>query len=143
MATLIQAIATYRPRIKGAPTIELDALAERMAVGTLVTRPLAQMFLDEIVRQIEIELRLGHKIRLGDLGTFGGEVRLDASLRPWFRYGAPLKRRLATAGTFHGRVTNREAIGMDAAAIKVRWDAEHPGDPVVWMGGRGDGGAGE
>lgn len=99
MATLIQAIATYRPRVKGAPTVDLDALAERLAVGTLVTRPIAMMVLEELVRMIELELRVGHKVRLGPLGTFGGEVRMDASLRPSFRFSAPLRRRRAcTAG---------------------------------------------
>ncbi|MFN8423053.1 MAG: hypothetical protein U0470_06570 [Anaerolineae bacterium] len=140
MATLIQAIATYRPRVKGAPTVDLDALAERLAVGTLVTRPIAMMVLEELVRMIELELRVGHKVRLGPLGTFGGEVRMDASLRPSFRFSAPLRRRLAAAGVYRGPLTNQEAIGMDVAGIVARWDAEHPG---IRGGGGGAGGGRE
>ncbi|MFN8424297.1 MAG: HU family DNA-binding protein [Anaerolineae bacterium] len=130
LATLIQAIATYRPRIARTRTVDLGALADRLSRGTLVTRPIAEMVLAELVREIEQELRAGRKVRLGELGTFGVEVRLDLSLRPSFRFGAAFKRRLASGGRYRGYVTNRALAGLDTAALVARWNAEHPGDPV-------------
>lgn len=45
MATLIQAIAAYRPRIAHFCTMDLGELTDHLSVGTLVTVPLAQVVL--------------------------------------------------------------------------------------------------
>ena len=61
MANWIEAVNRYRPRVTNAPTIDIDFLAERLSVGTLITRPLARMVLEELGREVAGLLRTGHK----------------------------------------------------------------------------------
>lgn len=131
MATLIQAIATYRPRIAHSRTMELDELSEHLAVGTLVTAPLAQMFLQELGRQSLLQGRRGIKVRLPGIGLLSPDLRLDGTAFAQIRIDRVLRAGLADQAAFHADVTNREMIGVGLEAYKARWDAEHPGDPVV------------
>ncbi len=131
MATLLQAIATYRPRIVHSRTMELDELADHLAVGTLVTAPLAQMVLRELGRQTLLQSRGGTKIRLPGVGLISSDLRLDGTPFPIIRVDKVLRTGLADADTFHGDIVHREMIGVPLEAYKARWDAEHPGDPVV------------
>lgn len=136
MATWIQALSAYRPRIVGAVTVGLDELADYLSVGTLVTRPLARMVLDELGRIVLLQLRDGKKVRLPGLGVFGVEVRLDGTMYPTVRLAQELHEGLADIDAYQGTVLHRESIGLDLAALKVRWDAEHPGDPLEMPQGR-------
>lgn len=136
MATWIQALSAYRPRIVGAVTVGLDELAEYLSVGTLVTRPLARMVLDELGRIVLLQLRSGKKVRLPGVGLFGVEVRLDGTLYPTVRLASELRDGLADIDAYQGTIQHRESIGMDLAALKERWDEAHPGDPLVLPVGR-------
>ena len=137
MATLIQAIATYRPRIAHSRTMDLDELTEHLAVGTLVTAPLAQMVLRELGRQALLQARSAVKLRLPGIGVIGHDIRLDGTPYPQIRVDKVLRAGLADVEAFRGEITNREMIGVPLEAYKERWDREHPGDPVV-MPGRGE-----
>lgn len=130
MATWIQALSAYRPRIVGAVTVGLDEVAEYLAVGTLVTRPLARMVLDELGRIVLLQLRAGKKVRLPGIGVFGVEVRMDGTLYPTVRLAQELRDGLEDVDGFQGKIQHRDAIGMDMAALKERWDGEHPGDAL-------------
>lgn len=130
MANWIEAVNRYRPRVTNAPTIDIDFLAERLAVGTLITRPLARMVLEELGREVAGLLRTGHKVRLPGIGTLSPRVRLGGRMHPAIRFDEVLKRSLSTVDAFLGAVEHRESVGLDLAALKVRWDAEHPDDPL-------------
>lgn len=136
MATLIQAIATYRPRIAHSRTMDLDELSEHLAVGTLVTAPLAQMLLRELGRQCLLQGRDGKKVRLPGVGLLTPDIHLDGTPFTQVRIDKALRAGMANAAAFRGHVTNREMIGVGLEAYKARWDAEHPGDPVVLPEGR-------
>ncbi len=137
MSNLIKAIAAYRPRIARGSTVELAQLAEYLSVGTLVTAPLAQMVLSELGRQVLLQQRLGNKVRLPGIGLIGAEMRLDGTVYPTVRIERSLHQGLAEADAFRGQVVNGGMIGVELAAFKARWDAEHPGDPVVMPEGVG------
>ncbi|MBK6767801.1 MAG: hypothetical protein IPG72_01960 [Ardenticatenales bacterium] len=139
MASLIKAIAAYRPRIARGITVELDQLAEYLSVGTLVTAPLANMVLRELGRQVLLQLKAGNKVRLPGIGLIGAEMRVDGSVYPTVRVERSLHQALVGADAFRGQVVNGGMIGAELAAFRARWDAEHPGDPVVMGGGGGRG----
>ena len=130
MANWIEAVNRYRPRVTNAPTIDIDFLAERLSVGTLITRPLARMVLEELGREVAGLLRTGHKVRLPGIGTLAPRVRLGGRMHPAIRFDEVLKRSLSTVDAFLGAVEHRESVGLDLAALKVRWDAEYPDDPL-------------
>ena len=130
MASWVQALSAYRPRVIGAVTVGLDELAEHLSVGTLVTRPIARMVLEELGRQVLLQLRGGKKVRLPGIGLFGVEVRMDGTIYPTVRLAPELRQELGDIESFQGTVQHREAIGLDLAALKIRWDAVHPEDPL-------------
>lgn len=130
MATLIRAIATYRPRIYHRRTLDLDALAARLAPRTLVTRSLARLVLEELAEEIARALLRGEAIALPGIGRIGLDIRMDGRLRPTFTADPRLRRRLAREGAFTGTVLQRESIGLDRDALIARWNREHPDDPV-------------
>ncbi len=131
MATLLQAIATYRPRIVNSRTMELGELADHLAVGTLVTAPIARMVLEELGRQALLQGRAGIKIRLPGIGLISQDLRMDGTPFPVIRLDKDLRGGLADRDAFHADIKHREMIGVPLAAYKARWDAEHPDDPVI------------
>ena len=142
MANWIEAVNRYRPRVTNAPTIDIDFLAERLAVGTLITRPLARMVLEELGREVAGLLRTGHKVRLPGIGTLAPHVRLGGRMHPAIRFDPVLRASLSTVDDFLGGVQHRESVGLDLAALKVRWDEEHPDDPLELPAKPTGGGAG-
>ncbi|MCC7019105.1 MAG: HU family DNA-binding protein [Ardenticatenales bacterium] len=130
MATWIEAISAYRPRVSTLPTLDLDALAERLASGTLLTPRVARMVLEELGHEIGQQLRTGHRVKLPGIGTFGPRIRLDGTMRATLRLAPELRDAVTDVGTFLGGITGRESVGLDLIALKERWDAEHPDDPL-------------
>ncbi|MFN8424023.1 MAG: hypothetical protein U0470_11825 [Anaerolineae bacterium] len=129
MAKWIEAVNRYRPRVTNAPTIDIDFLAERLAVRTLSTRPLADGARGARPRGRQAAAH-------GAQGALAG-YRHALAARAAGRQDAPgdplrpgLMRSLSTVDAFLGAVEHRESVGLDLAALKVRWDAEHPEDPL-------------
>ncbi|MBK6769819.1 MAG: hypothetical protein IPG72_12550 [Ardenticatenales bacterium] len=130
MTSWIKAINAYRPRLSGAPPMEIDELAARLSIGTLVTQPIAQMVLQELARELAEQLSAGVRVRLPGIGIFSPHIRLDGSMYPSVRLDKSLRAAVSHVDAFHGGVVRRESIGMDMAALKERWDREHPDDPM-------------
>jgi len=131
MATLIQAVSAYRPRVLTNRVVDLEELATRLARGSLVTPSIARMVLSDLADELMYFLRTGASVRLPGIGVFRPELRIDGEMHTVIRMDPKLRRNLAHVNDFVGEVEGREAIGVDVAAIKARWDAEHPDDPVV------------
>lgn len=137
MATLIQAVSAYRPRVTTNRVVDLDELAARLVRGSLVTPSIARMVLSDLADELMYFLRTGASVRLPGIGVFRPELRIDGEMHTVIRMDPKLRRNLAHVNDFVGEVEGREAIGVDVVAIKARWDAEHPDDPVVLPVGRG------
>ena len=131
MATLIQAIATYRPRVTKAHRVDLEELVERLSRGSLVTESIARMVLSDLVRELKLSLRAGHQVNLEGIGIFRPEIALDGSARVVMRMDKGLRQTLRRAEELDGTVLRRENIGMDKAALIARWNAEHPEDLIL------------
>lgn len=131
MASWIQAVAAYRPRLGRLRIIELEELATRLTRGSLVTQSIARMVLSDLADELRYALRSGAAVRLPGIGIFRPELRLDGSMRTTLRMDTSLRNNLASVADYAGTVLGRESIGDDLIALKVRWDAEHPDDPLV------------
>ncbi len=136
MATLIQAITRYRPRLVVRRTIGLDTLAVRMAHGTLVSGPIARLVLDTLSEELTNALRAGEAVRLPGIGRFALELRADGTVRPVLRMAQSLRYAVGDLGAYRGEVRNAHHVGMTAAEMAALWNAEHPNDPVAVVGER-------
>ncbi len=130
MATLIQAVTAFRPRVASKDTIGLDTLTVRLTHGSLVKTSIAQMVLYDLAEQIRIALLEGHPVSLPGVGRFSVSMGTDGRLRPNIRAASELRNALATPGAFKGDVVLRENIGLSTAELVAMWDEAHPEDPV-------------
>lgn len=130
MAKPIQAITQYRPRVAQSRIIEIDELTQRLASGSLVTRGVARVVLEDLSDEIRLALRTGAQVRLPGIGLFRTTIRLDGTMRTGVLVDPTLRANLTSVEDFSGKITRRENVGLDLAALKLMWDAEHPEDPL-------------
>lgn len=131
MATLIAAVQAVRPRLVTKRTIGLDDLATRLSRGSLVTRSIARMVLEDLSDEIQLALVQGDAVALPDIARFRLSLGLDGSVRPKAYVSSELRRSMTTLDDVNAEVILRENVGMSIAEVVRRWDEEHPDDPVV------------
>ena len=131
MASLIQAVATYRPRVAKTHTVNLREMAERLTRGSLVTRSIADMVLADLVDEVRHSLRAGNTVNLDGIGSFRPGIRLDGTVRIASRLDPKLRKAISGVDQLDGTIFNRENIGLTTAELIERWNAEHPDDPIV------------
>ena len=68
----------FRPRIRNSKTIGLDTLATRLSRGSLVTRSIARMVLEDLTDEVSTGLREGNAVVLPGVGRFGVSLALLA-----------------------------------------------------------------
>ena len=131
MASKIQAINTYRPRIK---------LGKRAGTDDLVAFIARSTGLNEgTISQVLIELRdatlfynlQGQPVYLEGLGTYTPTISLDGSFGVGHRAEMKLKNGLNSQGAFGGEIRNREFIGQTSDDLVALWNTDHPDDPVT------------
>lgn len=130
VAQLIQAVAVYRPRVQQGRTIDLDILSERLSRGSLSSRAIARMVLEELAEETQKALRAGDQVVIPGLGRFRMSLRMGGKIRPHALVDAGLRRELSNLESFKGVIVNRDNLHMSTAEIVELWNAEHPDDPV-------------
>ena len=131
MASKIQAINAYRPRIKLGKRAGIDDLVEYIARSTGLN--------ESTIRQVLIELRdatiffnlRGQPVYLEGLGTYTPKIDLDGTVGVGHRADMKIKNSLNARGAFKGDVINAENIGKTGDELVALWNAAHPDDPVV------------
>lgn len=130
MATKIQAINAYRPKVKLGRRAETDELVSFIARSTGLN--------ESGVRQVLLELRdaaiffnqQGRGVKLEGLGTYSPTVDLAGTFKVSHRADVALKNALNAQGSFMGEIVNRENIGKTSDELVTMWNTDNPGDPV-------------
>ena len=130
MASKIQAIGTYVPRIKAGSTVEEQELAGHIASRTGLNRSELLMALIELSEAVIFFNLMGRAVRLRGLGIYAPSVRLDGTLTVTHRLDPAIRRAINQPGRFQGRINNREHIGKTPEELVALWNAAHPDDPV-------------
>jgi hypothetical protein len=130
MATFIQAVTKYAPRLRRQPTIRMEELSERLAELTGLRSSQANMMLDELSAALVYYCRRGHGLELQGVGFFRPSLRNDGQFRILYRPDQRLLRALTGPEGYRGEVSNAENVGLDPLQYKALWDAEHPDDPL-------------
>lgn len=129
MAKLVQAVTRYGPRLTPNRTATPDEAVAWLAAHLGVKRGMVLAVLLDLPAAVSHFNRAGTAVKLSGLGIFSPSIRLDGEIHVCFRADRALKRELNTAH-YRGEMRNRKSIGLDAAALKARWDAEFPDDPL-------------
>lgn len=138
MATLLQAIQAYGPKLELNQTTQLNEVADWMAMRTGVNKSEALLLLQEINEAILFFNRQGTPIKLPGIGTFSPSVKRDGGLNINLRTDMELKNGINAPSAYVGRVANRINIGLDNEGFKNLWDTDHPDDPLE-LNGNGSG----
>lgn len=107
MASRIQAINEYRPRIELGKRADIDDLVDLIAARTGLN--------EGDVRQVLLELRdavvfftlRGQPVKLEGLGTYTPTVKLDGKFGVGHRADSHIKRQLNIPGEFDGDIKHR------------------------------------
>jgi hypothetical protein len=131
MASRIQAINAYCPKIKLGQRVEMDEVVKFIARSTGLN--------ESGVRQVLLELRdviiyhnlLGRAVKLEGLGTYTPTIGLDGEFNSKNRADPAIKNGMNAPGDFEGEIENRENVGKTSDDLVAQWDVDHPGDPVM------------
>jgi nucleoid DNA-binding protein len=130
MATLIEAVRQYGPKVKRNNTVQLEQLANWVAMRTSLNKSEVAMTLAELNEAILFFNCQGTPVKLPGLGTFAPSIDRHGNYRINVRTDQALVKGINSAQAFTGAVDNRGNIGLSNEALKERWDTEHPADPL-------------
>jgi len=130
MAKLIQAYKAYGPQVELGHTIQLDRVAEWMAMRTGLNKSEIMMTLQEINEAILFFNSQGIPVKLPGVGTFTPSIDGEGVFKVNLRADPALKKGMNSPDRYNGPVTNRENIGLGKADYKALWDTAHPDDPL-------------
>lgn len=130
MARIVQAVSAYGPKLELNTTAQLEQVANWMAMRTGLNKSEVMMVLQEMNEAILYFNNQGTSVKLPGVGTFGPSISREGKFRINFRTDTGLKKSINAPGAYTGRMANKSRIGLDNAAYKELWDADHPDDPL-------------
>lgn len=130
---IIAVISKLRPRVKRGRTIELDDIADNIAVQSGFDRGDARDMAYKMAREMINQLMLGNFVKLGEIGGFSVSCNKDKELKLSYRPSVEVKNALLTQ--FKGEFINGAYAGLDMERMASAWLAEHPEDTVIMRDG--------
>ena len=131
MATILQAISEFGPRLDLKPTAKLEKVAEWMAMRTGLNKSEVMMVFQEESEAILNFCKDGVPVKIPGVGTFTPSMDRDGSLVLNFRADMEVKNGLNVPNGYSGEVKNKAHVGITNEHLKELWDAAHPADPLV------------
>lgn len=132
MANILQAVNAYGPKLELNKTAQLDRVVSWMASRTGINKSEVLMVLQELHEAIIFFNSDGTPVKIPGVGTFTPSVNRSAEIRIGFRADAQLKKAMKYGENYTGRMRNRNGAKLDNAALKEKWDAEHPDNLLVY-----------
>jgi len=131
MASKIQAINTYRPKIAKGATVKDAQLVQYIADRTGLNRGDVRHMLDEFQDAIVFFALNGQGVKLEGLATFAPKINTAGKLSLFTRIDNQINNRLNQTGAFKGQILNNENIGKTTDELIALWNTDHPDDPVA------------
>ncbi len=130
MATTIQAITAYRPRI----ALESAANPERF-LNLVTQRTTLSSGVVKNVQESEVEALIGLLVEGRPVHTgvaiYTPSVNLDGSVDIKVRVDRRILRALNAPGTLRGKLLNPENVGKTTGELVQQWNGAHPNDPIA------------
>jgi len=129
MATKIQAIATYLPRIDLGPAANPDRFLNLVTQRTTLSNGVVKNVQEGEVETLIGLLAEGRPVHTG-IAIYTPILRLDGSVEIKVRVDRRIITALNAPGALHGKLLNAENIGKKAEGLVQLWNVAHPDDPV-------------
>jgi len=131
MATLIQAVTSYGPRVEITHTVQTREIAEFISGRTSINCGEIENVLRELNNTILFFAKQGSAVKLAGVGIFRPGIKLDGTMRIGFRLDNGIGNQLNVDGIFVGKVRNAEHTGKSSDELKELWNEEHPDDLIA------------
>lgn len=131
MAKPIQAVSAYRPRIKTRGRATIDEIADYMAKRSTLTAGQIKGVLSDYAEALMFFLLDCQVVEHESLGTFRVSISLDDQVSLKLSVVKEFARQLdAEFDRLAENIDHVESLGKTQADLIVRWNEEHPGDPI-------------
>ena len=131
MATKIQAINAYRPRLVLKPTAQPNQLVDFIAMRTGANKGTVQLILAEVNDAVIFFNLQGIPVKIEGLGIYAPSIDTSGKIDCAHRTDQEIVKALNVSSAYTGVMENRENIGKTADELVAMWNAAHPNDPVA------------
>lgn len=131
MADKLNAIGTYRPRIKQSETVQMDELASLIAARTNFNEGIVSHALKELRDVVAFFNKAGRAVKLEGMGTYTPTLSVNGRFKVSHRLDKKLSAQINAEGAFAGTIINKDNIGKTTAELITMWNEEHPEDPIA------------
>jgi hypothetical protein len=130
MAKLIQAYATYGPRIDLLKAADPEEFMESITQRTTLSEGVVKNVQSSEVETLVGMLKRGQPVHSG-VAIFTPTIDAQGNLSVSVRVDKRIISRLNVPGAFKGEITNGENIGKTTDEIVGLWNTDHPEDMIV------------
>jgi hypothetical protein len=130
MAQKIQAITTYRPRIKKMEAANQDRFMDLITSRTTLSPGVVKNVQESEVETLIGLLLEGRLVHTG-IARFTPSIDLDGDIHISVKVDKRIRAALNTPGAFTGQISNSENIGKSGDDLVDLWNTDNPGDPVA------------
>ena len=129
MAKLIQAIATYGPRIQLMEAVLPQRFMELITRRTTLSAGVVKNVQESEVETLIDLLKEGRPVHTG-VAIFTPVIDSQGNLSVSVRVDKRITTALNAPGAFTGKISNSGNIGMTSEEVAALWNREHPDNPV-------------
>ncbi len=130
---IIAVIGKLRPRVKRGRLVELDDLADEIAIQSGFDRGDARDFAYKFALCLITHLKFGDYVKLGEIGSFYVSCDKDKNLRVIYRSSKAVNAELTR--DFRGKYIEGENAGLDDEGYAQLWLELYPEDTVIMRDG--------
>lgn len=131
--SILSVISKLRPKVQRGHVIELDDLADEIAVQSGFDRGDARDFAYKFSHSLIQHLKLADYVKLGEIGSFSVGCDKNKKLKVSYRASRDIKDQLAV--DFKGSFQNGQYAGLDDEGFAQAWLELNPGDTVIMRDG--------
>src|SRR3989304_7563979 len=131
MATKIEAINAYRPKVVLNPLAKSDQVVDFIAMRTGLNKGSVQLALAELSDTVIFFNLQGTPVKIEGLGIYTPSIDTQGTFDAGHRTDQAIVKALNVPGAFKGVIENRENIGKTSQDFIAKWNADHPDDPVA------------
>lgn len=130
---ILAVISKLRPRVVRRDVVELDEIADEIAVQSGFDRGDARDFAYKFSQALITRLKKGDYVKLGDIGNFRVTCSKDKELKVNYRATNEIKNQLNI--DFQGDFENSQYAGLDDEGYAQAWLELNPEDTVKMRDG--------
>jgi nucleoid DNA-binding protein len=130
---IIAVIGKLCPKVKRGRTVELNDLADEIALQSGFDRGDARDFAYKFALGLINHLKFGDYVKLGEIGSFYVTCDKNKNLRVVYRSSREMNNELSV--DFRGDYTENENAGLDDEGYAQRWLELNPEDVVIMRDG--------